>query len=155
MHYDLLQSRKVAESDVALQQREDGPTSWFPQGSVLVVRGGAIPAAQASAAGAGELAWGVVLVVEGLEVGGYGGGVGLGEAREGEGARYELAGDGVGGWWGLVRVKGPAVVFWGTELVAGKGWKVSLGYGAQKNGGGWGFRNIGQKGEGRRGRNTG
>lgn len=127
MHNDLLQSRKVPECDVALQKREDRPTPRFPQGPVLVVRGGAIPAAEASAAGAGELAWGVMLVVEGLEVGGYGGGVSLGEAREGEGARYELAGGRVGGWWGLVRVKGPAVVFWGAELVARKGWKVSLG----------------------------
>lgn len=62
-----------------------------------------------------------MLVVEGLEVGGYGGGVGLGEAGEGEGAGYELAGGRVGGWWGLVWVKGPTVIFWGAELVAMKG----------------------------------
>lgn len=139
MHNNLFQSRKIPEGNVALQKREDRPTSRFPQGPVLVVRRGAIPTAQARAAGAGELTWGIVLVVEGLEVGGYGGGVGLGEAREGERARNELAGGRVGGWWGLVRVKGPAVVFWRAELVARKGWKVSLGYGAQKNGGGGGF----------------
>lgn len=56
---------------------------------------GAVPAAEAGPGRTRELARRVVFVVEGLEVGGDGGGVGLREARQGEGAGDKFAGGGV------------------------------------------------------------
>lgn len=44
--------------------------------------------------------------------------VGLLEAGQGEGARNELAGFGGGGGGRLVRMEGPAVVFWRAEFVS-------------------------------------
>ena len=80
---------------------------------------GGVPGAEAGAGGAGECAGWLVHVGKCHEVGGEGGGVGLGEAGEGEGAWGEEAGGRVGGWGRLVRVEGAAVVFWGAEAVAG------------------------------------
>jgi len=66
----------------------------------------------------GELVGGVVLVEEGEEVGREGGGVGLGEAREGEGAGDEEAGGGGGGRRWLMGVERAAVEAWGAELIS-------------------------------------
>lgn len=83
-----------------------------------MVGGGVVPGAEALGGGARESAGGVVGVVEGEEVGGEGGVVGLFEAGDGEGARDKEAGGGIGGAGGLVGVEGAAVVFWGAEFVA-------------------------------------
>lgn len=84
-----------------------------------MVRRAAVPGAQARWAGAREGAGWVVRVEEGEEVWGEGCVVGLLEAGEGEGAWDVLAGFGGCGRGWLVWVQGAAVVFWGSELVAG------------------------------------
>ncbi len=65
VHVDLFQPWDVPEGDGPAEQRERGASSWWAQGSVLVVGRAAVPGAQAGARGAGESAGGVVRVHEG------------------------------------------------------------------------------------------
>lgn len=115
---DLLQRGQVAKCDRPVEEGEGCGATRGPQGAIFMVGGGVVPGAEARWRWAGEGAGGVVGVVEGKEVGGEGGAVGLFEAGDGERAGDKQAGGGIGGAGGLVRVKGPAVVFWGAEFVA-------------------------------------
>ena len=119
VHVHLVQPGHVTERNGPPQQRQRGPAPRRPQGPVLVVRGAAVPGAQARARGPGQRAGRVVRVHEGQEVRGPGRVVGLLQAGEGEGARDELAGFGGGAGRGLVRVEGAAVVFRRAEVVSG------------------------------------
>lgn len=68
--------------------------------------------------GRGELVGGVVLVEEGEEVGREGGGVGLGEPGEGEGAGDEQSGGGGGGRRWLMGMERAAVEAGRAELIS-------------------------------------
>ncbi len=115
---DLLQRGQVAKRDRPVEEGEGCGAAGGPQGAIFMVGGGVVPGAEALGGGARESTGGVVGVVEGEEVGGEGGVVGLFEAGDGEGARDKEAGGGIGGAGGLVGVEGAAVVFWGAEFVA-------------------------------------
>lgn len=84
-----------------------------------MVGAAAVPGAETrDVEGRGELVGGVVLVEEGEEVGCEGGGVGLGEAREGKGAGDEEAGGGRGGRGWLMGVERATVEARGAELIS-------------------------------------
>jgi hypothetical protein len=84
-----------------------------------VVWTAAVPGAETlNVEGSGELVGWVVLVEEGEEVGREGGGVGLEEAREGEGAGDEEAGGGGGGRRWLMGVERAAVEAGRAELIS-------------------------------------
>jgi len=103
-----------------------------------VVRTAAVPCAETRGAqGGGEFVGRVVLVEEGEEVGREGGAVGLGEAREGEGAGDEEAGGGGGGRGRLMGVQRAAVEAGRAELVSRGG---SEGWRWREDGGG--VRNV-------------
>lgn len=137
VHGDALHARHVAEGDGFFHEREDGhAAAWGAERPVFVVRRTVVPTAEAGGPWWGPEAGREVQVGECHQVGFEGGGVGLFEAGEGEGAGDEEAGGGVGRGGRLVRVEGAAVVFWGAELVAGRGlaWGGGCGRGCMAGG---------------------
>lgn len=109
----------IVEVDVLLDGAEGIATAGPTKGTVLVVRGGAIPAAQPLANGGLALAGGSVVVGQGQQIRGDGALPRLLQSWAVEGAGYEVTRNRVGGGRGLDGVEGTTEVLWWVVLISG------------------------------------
>lgn len=115
---DLCDFGHIAECAGFLEQAQDLTlASRGPQWAILEVGRVASPFAQPLFGLGGPVAWGIVLVCEGEQVGGDFALVRLLEARQTEGPRLEESRCRIGLWRGLVRVEWTAIVLGRAILV--------------------------------------
>lgn len=118
MYDDLCDFGHIAECAGFLEQAQDLTlASRGPQWAILEVGRVASPFAQPLFGLGGPVAWGIVLVCEGEQVGGDFALVRLLEARQTEGPRLEESRCRIGLWRGLVRVEWTAIVLGRAILV--------------------------------------